>query len=84
MLINIFLSDRIEGLGTDFILNYMENLGGWPILGTKRGGRWNQTDYNLEDLLILIRNETNTLPLADIYVGKDIKNKPKHILVVLS
>ena len=75
-------ADRIEKLGTDFMLEYMEQLGGWPIMGTNKGGNWDESKYNLEELMILVRNETNTLPLADIYVSQDDKNPTKHILAV--
>ena len=75
-------SETIEKLGTDFMLEYMEQLGGWPIMGTSKGGHWVENTFNLEDLMILVRNETNTLPLADIYVSQDDKNPTKHILAV--
>ena len=74
--------ETIEKLGTDFMLDYMEQLGGWPIMGTHKGGNWDVSKYNLEELMILVRNETNTLPLADIYVSQDDKNPTKHILAV--
>ena len=64
------------------MLNYMEELGGWPIMGAHKGGNWNQSDFNLEDLMILVRNQTNTLPLVDIYVSQDDKNPTKYILEV--
>lgn len=74
--------ERIEELGLDYILNYMEALKGWPIMGTNRGGNWNNATYNLEDLMILVRNETNTLPFVDIYVAQDDKNPTKYILTI--
>lgn len=74
--------ERIEQLGLDFILSYMEALGGWPVMGNNRGGKWDSTIYNLEDLMIRVRNETNTLPLVDIYVSQDDKNPTKYILTM--
>lgn len=60
----------------------MESFGGWPIMGSHRGGNWNESAYNLEDLMIRVRNETNTLPLVDIYVAQDDKNPSRYILTV--
>ena len=65
------------------MLDYMEELGGWPIMGARKGGNWDESAFNLEDLMILVRNQTNTLPLADIYVSQDDKNPTKHILTVI-
>ena len=78
---HIFI-ERIEELGLDFILKYIESFGGMPVLGNKKGGNWNESAYNLEDLMLLVRRETNTLPLVDIYVAQDDKNPTKHILAV--
>ena len=78
---HIFI-ERIEELGLDFILKYIESFGGMPVLGKKKGGNWNDSAYNLEDLMLLVRRETNTLPLVDIYVAQDDKNPTKHILAV--
>lgn len=74
--------EKIEELGLDFILSYMESFGGWPIMGSHRGGNWNESAYNLEDLMIRVRNETNTLPLVDIYVAQDDKNPSRYILTI--
>ena len=51
-------------------------------MGNHRGGNWNSATYNLVDLMILVRNETNTLPFVDIYVAQDDKNPTKYILTV--
>ena len=76
------LAERIEELGLDFILAYMENFGGMPVLGSNKGGKWDESAYNLEDLMVLVRNETNTLPIVDIWVAQDDKNPTKYILTV--
>lgn len=74
--------ERIEQLGLDFIHDYMEKLGGWPIMGNHRGGKWNSKTYNLEDLMILVRNDTNYLPFVDIWVSQDDKNPSKYIVTI--
>ena len=74
--------DRIEELGFDVIYDYMESLGGWPIMGSNRGGNWNEASFNLEDLMIRLRNETNNLPIVDIKVFQDLKHPVKHIITV--
>ena len=53
-----------------------------PVLGSHKGGNWNEPAYNLEDLMLLVRSETNTLPIVDIWVSQDDKNPTKHILAV--
>ena len=51
-------------------------------MDTHRGGKWNSKAYNLEDLMILVRNDTNYLPFVDIWVSQDDKNPSKYILTV--
>ena len=60
----------------------MEGYGGWPVLGTKAGGKWNSSNYNLEDLLIYTRHGTNYIPLIDVGVTQDDKHPTNHILYV--
>ena len=45
-------SDKLEDIGTDEVLNYLETFGGWPILESQKGGNWSESFYNLEDLMI--------------------------------
>ncbi|XP_053378803.1 neprilysin-4-like isoform X4 [Mercenaria mercenaria] len=74
--------DKIEERGLTFIHQYMEGFGGWPVLGSKAGGKWNQSSFNLEDLLIYTRKGTNYIPLIDVGVTQDDKNPTKHILYI--
>ena len=60
----------------------MESLGGWPVLGDKAGGKWKRAKFNLQDLLILVRNETSSTPLTTIVVSPDDKHPKKYILKV--
>ena len=47
-------TDKLEELGTDAILDYIITFGGWPILGTHKGGNWDEAAYNFEDLMLKI------------------------------
>ena len=60
----------------------MEGFGGWPILGSRNGGMWNENSYNLEDLMKRMRNDSVPLPLVNMLVFQDVKNPSKNILTV--
>ena len=32
----------------------MVTFGGWPVLGTNKGGNWDENAYNFEDLMLKI------------------------------
>ena len=45
----------VEGIEKENMTAFMtilDELGGWPILGTATGGNWNETSFNLNDLLL--------------------------------
>jgi hypothetical protein len=61
---------------------YLTDFGGWPLLGSNAGGKWNSSLYNLEDLLVRVRKESNYIPIVDIGVITDDKTPTKHVLYV--
>ncbi|KAK3609653.1 hypothetical protein CHS0354_035937 [Potamilus streckersoni] len=73
--------EKLDELGTNTIMPFIEELGGWPVLGSSRGG-WNQKNFNFEDLMIKVRRYTNSEPLMDMSVGQDDKNPDKHAVFV--
>ncbi|KAL3862599.1 hypothetical protein ACJMK2_008556 [Sinanodonta woodiana] len=73
-------SEKLDELGTSTIMPFIEDLGGWPVLGSSRGG-WNG-NFNFEDLLVKVRCSTSSKPLIDMSVGQDDKNPDKHALFV--
>ena len=76
-----FLTAQIEQLGLTDIHNYMTLMLGWPIMGSNPGGNWNAST-SLEDLMILVRKGSNSLPVIDFGVTQDDKNPENHILAV--
>ena len=60
----------------------MEKFGGWPTLGSNRGGNWKEAEFNLEELMILISNDTTSLPLALISIYQDLKHPIEYIVTV--
>ena len=48
---NILFTAEIEKENLTSIVNALEELGGWPILGTAPGGNWNATSFDLMHLL---------------------------------
>ncbi|XP_061197808.1 neprilysin-1-like isoform X2 [Saccostrea echinata] len=56
----------------------IEDLGGWPVTDEN----WNESTFNLTNLLTTMRLYTNSPPLMDMYVYDDSKNPTKNILYV--
>lgn len=77
-----YISEILETLGLNYIHQYMEELGGFPSLEQKPGGKWDETKFNFEDLMIRIKNRTNFIPVIDVDVTQDDKNPSKYILYV--
>ncbi|XP_060595555.1 neprilysin-1-like isoform X2 [Ruditapes philippinarum] len=71
---------KIEEHGLGFMQQYLADLGGWPLLGSNAGGKWISSLYNLEDLLVRVRKESNYIPIVDIGVITDDKTPTKHVL----
>ena len=63
------------------VIPLLEELGGWPILGSHPGGNWSENDFSLSKLLISL-NQYNNKPVINMFVGYDDKNSTVHIIHV--
>ena len=63
------------------VIQYLEEFGGWPILGTSPGGYWNEADFNLVNLLVNLR-QYGFSPLIALSVHTDLKQTDRHSLYV--
>ena len=79
----ITFSARIEELDMVEVLDLLHSLGGWPTLGDKHGGRWNETTFDLVTDLVQMRKYGNA-PLVHMYISTDDKNVTKRIVRVSS
>ncbi|XP_060072891.1 neprilysin-like [Ylistrum balloti] len=73
--------DLIKQRNISVAFPLLNDLGGWPVLGSKPGGNWNESDYDLTRLLIgLIKY--NNKPLIQMYVYTDVKNSTVRIIYI--
>ncbi|XP_070562164.1 neprilysin-like [Ptychodera flava] len=70
----------IEERGSKPLIDLMVNLGGWPVLGNNSGGNWNESAFDLEDQLALVRGEYGNSLIYHAYVGTDDKESTGYIL----
>ena len=63
------------------VLDLLHSSGGWPTLGDKHGGRWNESDFDLVSDLVVMRKYGNA-PLINMYLSTDDKKLTKRIIRV--
>ena len=71
----------IEAADISVILPFLEELGGWPLLENKQGGKWRESNFNLTTLLVELAR-LNNMPLINFYVSTDQKNSSQRVLHV--
>ncbi|XP_053381841.1 neprilysin-like [Mercenaria mercenaria] len=69
----------IEQKGISVAIPLLNELGGWPILGNKPGGNWNENDFDLAKIITTLRKYNNKV-IIDMGVGLDDKNSSYHII----
>ncbi|XP_022336813.2 neprilysin-like [Crassostrea virginica] len=69
----------IDSRGIAPTFGLLKELGGWPVLGDKNGGSWNESDYDLTTLLLNLMKYNNK-PLINLYVYTDSKNSTTRII----
>ena len=74
-------SALIESLGTAVAIPLLEELGGWPVLGSATGGNWDAHAFDLVDTMIILRKYNNR-PFIDLHSAADMKNSSAHIIYV--
>ena len=67
------ISELIETRNLSVLYPLLQEFGGWPILGDTPGGMWNDSNFDLTDLLISLL-KYNNMPLLPLWVGLDDKN----------
>ncbi|XP_053378992.1 neprilysin-like [Mercenaria mercenaria] len=71
--------EKIEQKGSSAAIPLLNELGGWPVLGTNPGGNWSPNNFSLSQLLISLI-QYNNKPLIYLYVYADIKDTEKYII----
>ena len=74
-------TELIEQKNLSVILPLMQELGGWPVLGSNPGGNWNEASFDIVSLLVTLRKYNNR-PVMTLYVSSDVKNSTQRILYV--
>ncbi|XP_060575366.1 neprilysin-1-like [Ruditapes philippinarum] len=75
-------TDKIEKLGNAPLHEYMESMGGLPMLGDAPGGRWDSSSYSLEDLLVKSFHMTPSTPMIHLSIKDTNKKKDRFELQI--
>ena len=75
------ITDQIEKKNLSVAFPLMQEIGGWPVLGTNPGGNWNEASFDIVSLLVSLRKYWNE-PVMSLYVFPDDKNSTQRILYV--
>ena len=59
----------------------LNELGGWPVLGNKPGGHWNESEFDMTEVITTLRKYNNKV-IIDMAVTIDIKNSTQFIIEV--
>ncbi|VDI45273.1 Hypothetical predicted protein [Mytilus galloprovincialis] len=73
--------ELIEQHGAAVLKDLMAELGGWPMIGTFHGVKWNPDNFNLTNLLLGLLKYNNRI-LMDMYAYTDSKNSSTRILFI--
>ncbi|XP_072047751.1 endothelin-converting enzyme 2-like [Amphiura filiformis] len=76
--------ETIEAKNSTPLAQFVTKFGGWPVLGDKEGGSWNDADFDLETLLANLGKELGLSASVIISAGVDIdlENSSKNILFI--
>ena len=74
-------SDLIEQKNISVVIPLMQELGGWPVLGSNPGGNWNESAFDIVKLLITLKKYNND-PIMTMNVGPDTRNSTQRIIFV--
>ncbi|XP_071945619.1 membrane metallo-endopeptidase-like 1 [Antedon mediterranea] len=74
--------DTIDKLDGEPLIDLLEYLGGWPVLGPSPGGMWSQRGYKFETLWATLSGEFNNRHIIHSYVDYDDKNSSRYILKI--
>ena len=72
---------KINELGAEAAVPILEELGGWPTLGMNPGGNWTIDNFDLINMLTILR-QNRIRPFINLFVDVDQKNKDIHIIYV--
>ncbi|XP_072047749.1 membrane metallo-endopeptidase-like 1 isoform X2 [Amphiura filiformis] len=76
--------ETIEAKNSTPLAQFVKKFGGWPVLGDKEGGSWNDANFDLETLLANLGKELGSSVSVIISAGVDIdlENSSKNILFI--
>ncbi|XP_072047754.1 membrane metallo-endopeptidase-like 1 [Amphiura filiformis] len=74
--------ETIEAKNSTPLVQIVTKFGGWPVLGDKEGGSWNNADFDFETLLANFGKELGQSVIISSGVDTDLENSSKHILSI--
>ncbi|XP_060583095.1 neprilysin-1-like [Ruditapes philippinarum] len=72
---------QIEALGISVMTDHLDSIGGWPVLGTKPGGNWNESSFDIMSDLVSIRY-SGVSPFIQVFLGLDEKDSGKRMIKI--
>ncbi|XP_022109951.1 endothelin-converting enzyme homolog isoform X2 [Acanthaster planci] len=74
--------DTINDLEATPLIDILDSLGGWPVLGSNPGGNWFQSSYLFEKLWATLSSQYDVKPIISTGVQINIENSREYILQV--
>ena len=78
----LYDTETIENRDDEPLRNLLNDLGGWPVLGTNDGGNWNESEYDFETLMGHLSGQYNNDVVVGSFVGTDDKDSTRRVLFV--
>ncbi|XP_022110747.1 endothelin-converting enzyme homolog [Acanthaster planci] len=74
--------DTINSLGATPLINVLDSVHGWPVLGSKPGGNWLESSYHFERLWATLSSQFGINAIISTGVHTNIRNSREHILKI--
>ncbi|XP_022096999.1 membrane metallo-endopeptidase-like 1 isoform X2 [Acanthaster planci] len=72
--------DKINEKNSQPLMDLLQALGGWPVLGNTQGGNWNRSSFQFESFWAFLSGKYGADLIVSSWVGVDDKNSSSHIL----
>ncbi|XP_033642275.1 neprilysin-4-like [Asterias rubens] len=64
------------------LIQMLDSVGGWPVLGDRPGGNWNPSTFTFESLWVTLAKKFDMLAIISVWVGVDEKESSEHVLKI--
>ncbi len=74
--------DAINKLDAQPLIDILTDIGGWPVLGSKPGGNWQESSYDFISLKTRIARKFGGGGILSVGINTDDKNTSRNVLMV--